>query len=242
MLKPTARAVTALAAAFAFAACSSQGIGTDPTAQDDQALASEFDQLSRDANVQGDSDGGAAFSSAAIAVRLGIRPSPLKVKIGERTDDYLGFVHAVTRQAEGTTVAMRTLVAWHVQLEKRPDAVLYLATAATDNGVLGHPAATDQRFDIRTLAVASWKQIREEKIWVATAGKAGIAEKSKGDSCSPTANANVQCIRATFSVALDGEFHPLVSNDRRRVDRETKLNIATRADPVNGVIFSFATP
>jgi hypothetical protein len=224
------RAVPALMLA-AVAACSGE-----PTRPDDQApdLAAALDELTLEAARQGDTDAGAAFGMAATAVRLGIRPTPIAVRVGDATARYLAFVHVVTHGSGERALRLRTMVAWHG--DGRPERILYLAALA-DDAPLGHPTASlERRTDVRQLAWASWKDLVNRQIWVATSGSAGISEVSVGGACPAVAGqAGVQCTAGTFGVHLAGRFQRLVDGQRGQVDAASGVGIAARGD-VSGAV------
>jgi hypothetical protein len=239
MLSRSARSVALALSAAVFAACS-EGPAAPETP--DAELEAAFDQMASDANRQGDAETAADFSTAAMAVRFGIEPTTIGVTVGDKSERYLAFVHAVKRQLEnGETVSHKTLIAWAGG--RRPTAVLRLSTVS-ERGTLSFPTPGEngERPDPRTHALGTWHDRVTGKMWVATSGTAGIAQKSTGGPCprQPPTDRGVQCTTATFAVALNGEFHPIVARDRREIARNTKLNISTAAESVNGAVLSLS--
>lgn len=218
------------------------GCASDSTAPnvEDVELAATFDGLSSDANGRGDGDESAAFGGAAMAVRLGIRPTEILVAVGAESRRYLAFVHVVSHgQGAGARPALRTLVAYRTGERARPTEVLYLATAG-DSVIIGLPSGGGPRGSMDNLAVASWKDLVNRQFWVATGGKAGVKLQSTGGVCPKLSpNGNVTCNVAEFGVLLDGEFHPLINNQRGNIDRNRTLGIGTRAGDVNGAVLVF---
>jgi hypothetical protein len=228
--------VGAITVATILASCSSEM--SSPATDQDAELASTFDTMAGDANGRGDSDEGAAFSGAAMAVRLGIRPTTIAVVVGGESRRYLAFVHLIRHsQRDGDGPGLRTMVAYLPRNDsRRPAEVLYLATAG-DSVIVTLPSLTALRGSPETFAVASWKDLVNQQFWVATAGKAGIKLEKMGDSCPKvSATGNVTCHVAEFGVLLDGEFHPLVNNERGNVDRSRAMRIGTRSAGVNGAV------
>ncbi len=239
MLHRPLRFVGAVAVAAMAAGCSTDSASPDP--DQDLELAATFDAMSGEANGRGDSDESSAFSGAAMAVRLGIRPTEIAVVVGGESRRYRAFVHVVRHgQRDGALPALRTMVAYLPQLDsRRPAEVLYMATAG-DSVVVSLPSLTGVRPNIDAFAVASWKDLVNRQYWVATAGKAGIKLQSTGEACPKLSpNGNVSCSVAEFGVLLDGEFHPLVRNERGNVDRSRAMSIGTRSTGVNGAVLVF---
>jgi hypothetical protein len=195
----------------------------------------------QEANRGGDVDASAAYSSAAMAVRRGVRPTPIEVKINDESQRYLAFVHVVTHGRSGDRpIRLRTMVAY--QGEKRPEKVLYVSTLV-DAGPLGLPTATlDRRPDVQQVAWAAWKDLANGELWVATSGQAGIVEKELLGPCpNLPSDAVVQCTLGKFEVLLDGVFHRR-RDGSREVDQNQRKTIATREGSVNGVVLVFANP
>jgi hypothetical protein len=228
--------IGALVVALVAAGCATDS--AEPN-ESDLELAATFDGLSSEANGRGDGEESAAFNGAAMAVRLGIRPTAVAVNVGGESRRYLAFVHVVRHgQAEGSRPALRTMVAYRAGERARPVEILYVATAG-DSVVVELPGPTGPRAS-ESFAVASWKDLANRQFWVATAGKAGIKLQSTGEPC-PKLNprGNVTCNVGEFGVLLDGEFHPLINNQRGNVDRSRRLEIGTRASDVNGAVLVF---
>jgi len=220
----------------AFAAgCESQS--TAPNADDAIDLATTFDGLAAEANGRGDGDEGAAFSGAAMAVRLGIRPTEIGVTIRGDLRRYLAFVHVIRHgQRDGNRPPLRTMVAYRPGENRRPLEVLYLATTG-DSVALELPTAAGRG---ESFAIASWKDLVNQQFWVATSGKAGIRLTSTGEACpKPERSTNVTCNVAEFSVLVDGVFHALIDNQRGRIDRNRSVGIGSRASGVNGAVLVF---
>ncbi|MFN0181873.1 MAG: hypothetical protein ACKVZ0_23980 [Gemmatimonadales bacterium] len=227
--------IGALVVAMVAAGCATDSAEPNET---DVELAATFDGLSSEANGRGDGDESAAFNGAAMAVRLGIRPTEVAVNVGGESRRYLAFVHVIRHgQTDGTRPALRTMVAYRAGDRSRPVEVLYMATAG-DSVVVELP--TGPRASAESFAVASWKDLANRQFWVATSGKAGIKLQSTGEPC-PKLNprGNVTCTVGEFGVLLDGVFHPLINNQRGNVDRSRRMDIGTRAGDVNGAVLVF---
>lgn len=225
------------AALIALAACANDSAA--PSSSSEEPLLAALDEAAHEANQRGDADASSAYSGAAMAYRLGIRPTPIQVTVAGQSERYHAFVHLLARARPGARPArLRTMVA--VRGETRPDRILYLATLA-DSAALGRPTMTlERRADFLQLAWASWKDLENRVIWVGTGGKAGIEEISLGGDCpNVSGRAGVTCTAGTFAVLLEGAFHPLVANQRGVIDASTSMRIGTRADDVNGAVLVF---
>lgn len=215
------------------AACSS-GTGPSPANQ----LASALDDLTRQANGEGDLDAGAAFSSAAMEIRFGVVPSPLILEVNGVTAEFFGIVHEVMagRTGGGSPLKLRTLVA--VDRVDRPEQILYVAVLA-DSGALGPPTVPlEQRADLDELAWGSWRDLRSGERWAAPAGRAGIVETSTGGICPgvrlPTPTG---CVSATFDVSVDGELWRLGAGSQ-----SSPRQVTFRATSIHGAELTLATP
>jgi hypothetical protein len=218
----------------AMAGCSTDSGPTTP--DQDQALASTFDGMSRDANVGGDADAGAAFSGAAMAVRLGIRPTEIAVTVNGESRRYSAFVFVVGSTRALPIAAFRTLVAYRGENQK-PTEVLYVA-AGGDSVGLDHPMASGQRPDPAKFGVSSWKDLVAKQFYVATSGLAMIKQQSgAGTPCpNPSPRASVTCTAVKFGLRLAGDYYGLVNNQRGQLDRSKKVSLSTRAADVNGAV------
>jgi hypothetical protein len=211
----------------------------DPTSPDDQAdqLANALETLSRECNQQGDADGSLAFTYAAMAIRLGVEPSEITLRVGEETRRYLAFVHVV-RHGPSSAISLRTLVAFRpkTSTDRRPTELLYVGTPV-DSAAIQHPAAVGPA----VAATAIWKDIGAGETWVATAGKAGVSLVSAGSVCpGAKSSMNVDCTLATYSILVDGDFYQSIGGNETNLQPTPVLGIRTRAGVVNGASIIFA--
>ncbi|MEZ4456182.1 MAG: hypothetical protein R2882_06485 [Gemmatimonadales bacterium] len=208
---------------------------TTTTADADEALAAEFDGMTAEANTAGDPDAGAAFSGAALAVRLGIRPSDIPVNVGGEVRRYLAFVHMVTTNRGGTPVTKRTMVAVRRNDAGRPIEVLYVVLPA-DSADFVHPASAQPAPG----GLSVWKDLAAKQFYLALRGFGVLRPTAReGDCPNVAARSAVQCTVAKFSVRLDGVYHALIDNQRYRIDPDRKVEIASRAEDVNGAVITF---
>jgi hypothetical protein len=213
------------------AGCSSDQGVSDPDQEEE--LAATLEGLSRDATTEGDPDASAAFSGAAMAVRLGIRPTPIPVSIDGETRRYLAFVHLLNHNRGGVTLTLRTLVAFEGG-NARPAGVLYVALPS-DSADFAHPA------NLRPAASgsSSWKDLAARQFYLAIRGYGIIKPQSReGDCPKVSARASVKCTVAKFGVVVKGGYHALTRNQRGAVDDDRSVVIQTRADGVNGAILT----
>ena len=216
------------------AGCTTDSNSTTP--DQDRELATAFDGMSQDARVGGDGDAGVAFSGAALAVRLGIRPTPIEVGVNGEGRRYQAFVFVVGSTRALPVAAFRTVVAYRKEGE-RPIEVLYVA-AGGDSVGLGHPMASGQRPDPTKLGVSSWKDLGAKQFYVATGGLAMIKQQAgAGTPCpNPSPRSDVACTAVKFGFRLAGDYHGLINNQRGQIDRSAKVTISTRSAVVNGAV------
>jgi hypothetical protein len=212
------------------------GDPTSPNGQADQ-LASALESLSRECNQQGDADGSLAFTYAAMAVRLGVEPSAITLKVGDESREYLAFVHVV-RHGPSSASSLRTLVAFRpkTSTDYRPTEVLYVGTSV-DSAAIEHPAAAGPA----VAATAVWKDLGAGETWVATTGKAGVSLVATGEVC-PGAKSSmaVDCTLATYSIFVDGDFYLAIGGSETNLQPTPVLGIRTRAALVSGASIIFA--
>ncbi len=229
---PVRRTVLALSLAGVVAGCA--GEVSEPGLNEGD-LAAALDNLSTAAANRGDSDARDAFGEAARAVRLGVRRTPIPVRVGDVTERYWALVHVVSYPGPTVEpVRVRTLVAYRG--DTRPERILYLATLA-DEVTLGRPSAgvIDRRLAARELGWASWHDLVNQEGWVAVGGKAGIKQTGVGGPC-PKPVVGGSCTTGVFAVFLQGGFRRIRPGGQD--DGARLLEIATRAAEVNGVILS----
>jgi len=222
------RSVTLLAAGWLAAACQ-EGAPTTPVEADlgAQAAIGAAGEL---AAQGGDNERAEALRDAANAIRLGIRPSQIEVKIKNEKFSYLAIVIGRERRsASGDAVLIRSLVAW----TGRPTTALLHVSSKTDHALFGGGSSSDNG---PGGARGQWKDLANSALWVATAGSADLELKSSGGACpiQPTAGAALRCVLAKWDVRVNGGFQ-LVGDDG---PDGNPIEIHTNADGVNGVVIS----
>lgn len=233
MLHRSMRAPACLAVVALIAAGCSSGDGVADPNQDDQ-LAIEFDGLSRDANGRGDGDAGAAFSGAAMALRLGIRPSDVTVSLDGANQTYSAFVHVVSHPRAGSTVTLRTLVAFRI-IDGRPRDVLFLALTRDSLDFVAPPSARPD-----ASGLSSWRDGSARQFYLATRGYGVLDQESRAGACPKVpSDGRVTCTVADFGLRLEGGYHALAGNQRGQIDPNRQVVIKSRASGVNGAVLTF---
>jgi len=218
----------ALFAAGLFAAACQEGSPTAPAEADLELQAAI--SAAGDAAVQsGDTERAEALRSGAAALRGGIRPSRIEVKIQNETYEYLAIVVGTVRRAPGgERVLVRHLVAW----TGRPPAALLQVTSKSEQALFGHPDGNGNGND-PDAARGLWKDLVNREIRVATAGSADLELAGTGGACPTQLPAPaLRCVLASFDIRINGSFQLLGNGgpDGQPVE------IHTNADGVHGAV------
>jgi len=218
------RSATILAAGWLAIACQ-EGTTTAPVEADvgvETTLGASADLAAQG----GDTARAEALRDAASAVRLGIRPSQIEVKIKNEKFTYLALVIGRERRsASGEAVLIRSLVAW----TGRPTRALLHVIQASDHGLFGGNG--DGSDNGPGGARGQWKNLAANELWVATAGSSDLELKGTG-AASPTPVATLRCVLAKWDVRVNGNFQ-LVGDGG---PDGNPIEIHTNADGVNGVV------
>jgi len=183
-----------------------------------------------DAAVQaGDPERAEAMRHAATALRWGIRPSRIELKIHNETFTYLALVVAVTRRgSEGSPVLVRSLVAW----TGRPPTALFHVLSASEQALFDPPSGGNGNGGPAG-ARGQWKDLVNHEVWVATAGSADLELVSTGNGCPiQPADAKLRCVLASFDILINGNFQLLGPGG----PDGPPIEIHTNADGVHGVV------
>lgn len=185
--------LTLLAAALIAGACR-EGSPTAPVEADLELQAAIA--AAGDAEVQGgDADRAEALRHGADALRWGIRPSLIEVRIRNETTRYLAIVVGMVRRgADGERVLVRHLVAW----TGRPPSALLQVTSKSDRALFPNTAR------------GHWKDLVDGEVWMATAGSADLELAGTGGACptQPPAVA-LRCVLASYDIRINGAFQLL---------------------------------
>lgn len=222
----TTRSLGLLAAGLFAAACQ-EGPTTAPS-EAGLDLQAAIAEVAAEAARSGDTARAETLSHGARALRWGIQPTEIEVKIHNETYTYLAIVVGrVRRGPDGEPRLIRSLLAW----TGRPPTALLQVTSASDQALFGHPGNGNGNGPDG--ARGSWKDLVNRELWVATAGSADMELASTGDPCpvAPT-DAALQCVVATFDIRINGNFQ-LVGTEG---PGGQPVEIHTNADGVNGVV------
>lgn len=223
-----------LVLATALAGCADGG-PTDP-ADELAPVEQTLNQLASEANSAGDADAADGFSGGALALRHGVRPTPILVKIRGEEVRYLAFVAGYVRHLRnGERILHRTLIAWTG--DPRTTAVLQVSLM-TDHGLFGYPAQLSTALDPRGRARGTWADLVNGQRWVAIQGTAAIELAGTGDPCVRPTAGGASCVSARFDLRVDGGFQRLRSATDRTLAPDIVLPILTAATGVNGVVVS----
>jgi len=219
------------------AACEEAPTGPAPESEPEPELAPTpelaMDQLATEAVRDGDAERADFYRGGAIALRLGVRPSEIEVRIQNETFVYKAIMVGVVRIRGDQRVLFRTLLAWTG--EPRPEAILQVASR-TDLGLFGQPDHADGGVtDNPGRARGRWADLVNRERWVATSGSAGMELVETGAACPipTTTDAAFGCVLARYDIRINGVFRPAGSDQGG-----PPKPIHTNADGVNGVVLS----
>jgi hypothetical protein len=220
--------LTLLAAGLLVAACQDD-IPTGPV-EAQLGLEAVIAEAGATAVQSGDTDRAEALRQGASALRWGIRPSRIDVKIKNETYHYLAIVVGVVhRNADGERVLVRSLLAW---TGRRPVALLQV-TSASEQALFGQPDEGNGGGDGPGGARGHWKDLAHRELWVATAGSADLSLASTGRACPVQPHdAARQCVLASFDLRVNGIFQ-LSGNGG---PGGQPIEIHTESDGVRGVV------
>lgn len=225
----TLRLLGALAVLGVAAGCSD---GPTEPLDYDADLAAAFEMMAADANRTGDADGAAAYSSGALAVRMGVRPTDITVYIDGQAVPHKAIVAAVVRSI-GTQdpILMRSFMAWSGG--PRPVETILEVSMLREEAEFGHPMSFAPQRQARGWFADMVARIR----YLATAGEAKIKVESLGAACDRPVSDNptIRCRKARFEVEVEGDFHRRAPGDPP-TSPATKREIKVDEGAVNGVI------
>ena len=226
MSRRSIRPLTLLAGTLLASACRE----SSPTApaEPDLELEAAITVAGAEAARSGDTERAEALSHGVRALRWGIRPSTIEVKIKNETYTYLAIVVGVVRHRGAERVLVRSLLAW----TGRPPTALLHVISASDQALFGHPGNGNGNGGPDG-ARAQWKDLANHELWVATAGSADITLLDTGDPCpvQPPGRA-LRCLLASYDLRINGNFQ-LVGPDG---PNGAPIEIHTSADGVHGVV------
>ncbi|HTL06041.1 MAG TPA: hypothetical protein VL241_09865 [Gemmatimonadales bacterium] len=211
----------ALLAAGLFAAACQEGSPTAPTEASLEVQAA-LGQAGDAAALSGDVEQAEAFRHGAEALRWGIRPSQIEVKIKNESFTYLAIVVGVQRRGgQGEPVLVRTLVAW----TGRPPTALLHVISKSDQALF------DPGGDVAG-ARGQWKNLLAHELWVATAGSADMELVNTGNLCAVQPANGKHCWLASYDVRINGNFQLQGSGG----PDGSPIEIHTNSDGVHGIV------
>jgi hypothetical protein len=219
----------ALLAAGLFAVACQEGSPTAPV-EPDLELQAALTTAGDAAVLSGDSERAEALRHGAQALRWGIRPSQIEVKLKNETYTYLAIVVGVVRQRAGERVLVRSLVAW----TGRPPTALLHVISASEQALFGQPGGNGNgNGDAPEGARGQWKDLVNHELWVATAGSADLELVATGPACPVQPNAaTLSCSLASFDIRINGNFQLQGTGG----PEGQPIEIHTDADGVHGVV------
>lgn len=211
---------------------------TTPTAEPEPELAPEvaLEQMADEAVRAGDAERRDVLLQGAAALRRGIRPSEIEVKIQNETFLYKALVIGIVRvRRDDQRVLVRTLIAWTG--ERRPTAILHV-TSRSDLALFGPPPGNSGEAGGDGgpgRARGWWADLVNRERWVATAGSADIELVETGGACPlpTTADGGLNCELARWDLRINGNFEQAGSEGGG-----PHKAIHTNADGVNGAVLS----
>jgi hypothetical protein len=246
------RSLTLLVGIAALSACEDSSA---PVTVDVAYVATRFDALGRARADLGDPGGAFAARGAALALRLGVRPSPVSIAVDGVTEEYLALE---TEHAFGFTGAdaplpppplvVRMMVAWRGLL---PDRFVTI-TVPGDTGTFGllHALTSTEAnsifaSDANSIFAPSFGILfdRGGPPWMAVAGGARATRESLGGECEvPRRETSfvpalepVACNRASFFTRF-----AMTVNERNTITRALRSRLVDMgAHDVAGVRFLY---
>ncbi|HSA54775.1 MAG TPA: hypothetical protein VLE53_03685 [Gemmatimonadaceae bacterium] len=242
--------LAALAAVMLGACVDSPSAPASPALEN--TLAVNFDALADEQTAAGDVERAEELRWAALAIRLGVRPTVFHVTNAGVNEEYNAFVHAA-RWAQATDalrpVSHRSLVAW-----RRTDELLQviLVSLRSDSAPVLHPYSlrlsgpeTDTS-PVLGARAAYFERSPQGSAWLGVGGWAKIAPKSVGGVCTPpvtqsvSAPDGVTCQLARYAVEFQIEFAQTRSYSSRLMDPSPPTRRITAAEQdVAGVLLTF---
>lgn len=193
---------SALLAVLVVTACADDPTGAAPLLPPEPAIASTLDEMAMHAASVGDERAATAYAGGALALRFGIEPTELILKVDGVDTRYLGVVTGFAEPASPGGVGIRSLVAWttpgapaaFMQVDARSDAAAFDPTGA--------PMGPG-------LAKGSWADLASRTRHVAEEGSTFTTLSSIAGRCpnQPAgADPRVICTSARFTARIEATF------------------------------------
>lgn len=188
--------------AIALTACAEGPTSPAPVIESEPGMASTLDEMALHAASIGDERAATAYAGSALALRFGIEPTELIVKVDGTDTRYLGVVTGIADAANEGGVGIRSLVAWttqeapaaFLQVDSRSDAAAFDPTGA--------PMGPG-------LAKGSWADLASRTRHVAEEGSTFTTLSSLAGRCpnQPAGtDPRVLCTSARFTARIEGTF------------------------------------
>jgi hypothetical protein len=217
-------------------------------------LAVDFDLLSQEQEAAGDTERGEELRWAALAVRLGVKPTVFTVSNDGVREEYNAFVHSarwVTATDALRPAAHRSLIAWRHTDQKLQ---VILVSLRSDSAPVMHPYSlrlatpgmepTDS--PILGARAAYFERSSAGSAWLGVGGWARVELESMGSTCvTPLASVDrptgVGCQTARYEVDFDIDFTRTTDYSSRvmAVGAATRRIVAEESD-VAGVLLTFS--
>lgn len=218
----------------------------------ENTLAVNFDALADEQSAAGDVERSEELRWAALAIRLGVRPTVLNVTNGGENEEYSAFVHSArwARVTDAIRPAThRSLVAW-----RRTDELLQviLVSMRSDSAPVLHPyslrlsAAEQEDSPVLGARAGYFERAPQGSAWLGVDGWAKIVPTSVGGVCTPpvtqsvSAPDGVNCELARHALKFDIEFARTQSYSSRVMAPASATRRITAAEQaVAGVVLTF---
>lgn len=202
-----------------------------PDATTSDPLALTFDQLAGQAATSGDVARAEGFTFAAIAVRFGVTPTLVNVRVNQVTEVYEAFVNSVNwnlgAQVVSRLPAHRTITAWR----RTSDGVTRILSLTTpsDSAPVLHPlslgpgvaapfagaSALYQETSRTSFGTSTANAPLVDEFWIATLGYVKVREGVLGNACpvDPARSGlrGVTCRQGRYTVGFDVQVQRLAS-------------------------------
>jgi hypothetical protein len=224
-MRTTTHLSVSLVATLLMTACAEAPTGTSPFTEPEPIVAATLDEMALQAASVGDDRSAAAFAGGALALRFGVEPSELIVKVDGSDVRYLAVMTGIVESGSQGELGNRSLVAWtaqgapaaFLQVDARSDAGVF-----DPSGLPGDPG----------IAKGVWADLSARARYAAEEGSSYTTLNSAAGRCpgQPAgADPRVICQLARFDVRLDGTFVSLTQPTVR-------VNIAIPQQGVSGAL------
>jgi hypothetical protein len=216
-------------------------------------LAVDFDVLSQEQEAAGDVERGEELRWAALAIRLGVKPTVFTMYNAGVREEYNAFVHSarwVTTTDALRPASNRSLVAWRHTDQK---VQVILVSLRSDSATVLHPYSlrlsppgVETDSPILAARAAYFERSSPGSAWLGVDGWARIELESLGSSCvTPMASterpSGVGCQTARYEVDFDIDFAGTTDYSSRLMAASPPFRriIADEGD-VAGVLLTFS--